>query len=121
VTLSAAAASATAAVNITTTGATARLARPRLRGWPQAGGGAVLAFLVFLGIPGLRRNRGSLLGLLVLLIALGGLTACGGGGGSSSGGGSGGTTAGTYVFTVTTTGSPSVIPAPTATITLTVN
>ena len=64
-----------------------------------------------------------MLGLLVLMAALGGLTSCGGG--SSGGGGGGqsdpGTTAGTYTFTVYSTGNPPVTPAVTTTFTVTVN
>ena len=98
-------------------------ARGKGRGWAGAGGGAVLAFVVFLGIPARRRSWRSMLGLLVLMAALGGLTSCGGG--SSGGGGGGqsdpGTTAGTYTFTVYSTGNPPVTPAVTTTFTVTVN
>ena len=86
-----------------------------------AGGGAVLAFLVFLGIPARRRSWRSMLGILVVMAALGGLTACGS---SVSSGGSTttpGTTAGTYTFTVTPTSSPSFTTEPSTTFTVTVN
>jgi hypothetical protein len=93
-------------------------------GWMGAGGGAVLAFLVFLGVPARRRSWRAMLGVLVLMTALGAMTACGssttntGGGG---GNGDPGTTAGTYTFTVTATGNPSVTPAVSTTFTVTVN
>jgi hypothetical protein len=89
------------------------------KGWVGAGGGAVLAFLLFLGIPSGRRSWKSMLGVLILMVALGSLAGCGGGGGGGTS--NPGTTAGTYTFTVTATGSPAVTPAPTTTFTLTVN
>ncbi len=93
------------------------------RGWVGAGGGAILAFLVFFGIPGRQRNWRSLVGMLVVMVALGSIAGCGGGGGRSRSVGTTvpATTAGTYTFTVTATGSPSVTPTPIATFTLTVN
>jgi hypothetical protein len=111
-----------ATATVYTTAATSDLLYPKLpgRGWTGAGGGAVLAFLVFLGIPARRRSWRSMLGILVMMAALGSLAACGGGGGSSTTGTSG-TTAGAYTFTVTGTGNPAVTPAPTATFTVTVN
>jgi subtilase family serine protease len=119
----------TATATVTTTAATTAAlvypnARGKGRGWMGAGGGAVLAFLVFLGIPARRRSWRSMLGILVLMAALGSLAACGGGGGSGGGGGGGGisgTTLGTYTFTVRGTGIPSVSPVPTTTFTVTVN
>jgi hypothetical protein len=87
-----------------------------------AGGGAVLALLCFVGIPARRRSWRQMLGLLVLMAALGGMSACGGG---SSGGGGGqsdpGTTAGTYTFLIQATGNPSVTPSVSTTFTVTVN
>ncbi len=92
-------------LNISTTASTAMLAWPKLggkRGWAGAGGGAVLAFLVLLGVPRRKRNWFSMLGVLVMMVALGTLAGCGGGGSSNSGGtGIAGTTAGAYTFTVT--------------------
>jgi hypothetical protein len=91
-------------------------------GWTGAGGGAVLAFLVFMGIPARRRSWRAMLGALVLLVALGSLSSCGGGGGSGTTTNTDpGTSAGTYTFTVTATGNPSVAPAVSATFTVTVN
>lgn len=120
--------SATATVSISTTAASAQMQKPRIGGW-MAGGGTALALLVFFGIPARRRRWRTLLGMVALLIAFGGFSACGGGGGSGGTGGTGGgggnsnpgTVAGTYTFTVTGTGNPSISPAPTATISLTIN
>jgi trimeric autotransporter adhesin len=116
--------SQTSTVTISTTAATsASLERHGLPRWTGAGG-AVLALLVFFGVPSRRRGWRSLLGLLVLIAALGSLSACGGGGSGGGGGGGGGTpgtTAGVYTFTVTGTGAPAITPTPTATVTLTVN
>lgn len=120
----------TATATVTTTAAsttTSRLAYPKLggkgRGWEGAGGGAVLALLFFFGIPARRRKWQSMLGVLVLMMALGSMTACGGGGGG--GGGTTtttdpGTAAGTYTFTVVATGNPSVTPTVQTTFTVTV-
>jgi hypothetical protein len=107
-----------ATFTVYTTAASSELVWPKLgngKGWAGAGGGAVLAFLVFLGIPARRRSWRSMLGVLVVMAALGSLAGCGGGGGNS------GTTAGSYIFTVTGSGIPSVTPAPTTTFTVTVN
>jgi hypothetical protein len=129
VTLSTTATTGTATVTVTTTAATSgALVRPdfrRNRTTLASLGVAAFALLALLGIPAQRRSWRAMLGVLVLLAALGSLAACGGGGGGSSGGGGGtsnpGTTAGTYTFTVTGTGNPAVTPAPTTTFTLTVN
>jgi hypothetical protein len=106
VTLSSGSPSGTAVATVYTTAASAALVYPKLpgRGWTGAGGGAVLAFLVFLGIPARRRSWRSMLGILIMMTALGSMAACGGG--STGGGSTGtpGTTAGTYTFTVTGTG-----------------
>jgi hypothetical protein len=94
--------------------------RPRIGGWAEAGSGAVLALLVFFGIPARRRGWRAMLGAFILLATLGSLAACGGGG-SSGGGGNPGTTAGSYTFTVTGTGSDPAKTVETATFTMTVN
>jgi hypothetical protein len=61
-----------------------------------------------------------MLGILVLMAALGSLAACGNGS-TTTGPTNPGTSAGTYTFTVTGTGNPTVTPAPTTTFTVTVN
>jgi subtilase family serine protease len=110
---------------------TAALARPELpgggnKGWLGAGSGAVLALLVFFGIPARRRSWRSMLSILVALVAIGTLASCSSGGGSGGGGGGGGqsdpgTLAGTYTYTVTVSATPSVTPPVTQTFTVTVN
>ncbi len=82
-------------------------------------GGALLALLVFFGIPGRRRGWKIMLGMLVLLVSLGGMTACGGG--MNNGPTSPGTTAWTYTFTVTAVGNPAIANTPTQTFNVTVN
>jgi hypothetical protein len=94
------------------------------KGWLGAGSGAVLALLIFFGIPARRRSWRSMLGVLIAFAALGVLSSCGGG--NSGGGGGGGqndpgTTAGAYTYTVTATPTPSVSPTVTTTFTVTVN
>jgi trimeric autotransporter adhesin len=95
-------------LTITTTAASSSdLVYPKLnngKGWLGAGGGAILALLVFFGIPARRRSWRSMLGLVVALVVLGGLSSCGGGGGGGGGGtspGNTGTAAGAYTVTVT--------------------
>ncbi|MGD0480588.1 MAG: protease pro-enzyme activation domain-containing protein [Terracidiphilus sp.] len=93
--------------------------------WLGAGSGAILALLVFFGIPARRRSWRSMLSILVVLVAIGTLASCGGGSTNGGGGGGGqsdpGTTAGTYTYTVTASASPSVTPTVTKTFTVTVN
>jgi RHS repeat-associated protein len=122
VTLGGSTTSGTATVTVSSTAATSAMAQPDANGFGRAwaGGSSVLAFLVFLGIPARRRSWRAMLGVLLLMAALGGLAACGGHS-NSTGSGNQGTTAGTYTFTVTGTGSPSVAPAPATTFTLTIN
>jgi subtilase family serine protease len=108
-------------VSTTAASSTAKLVFPGRGGWAGAGGGAVLAILLFLGIPARRRSWRSLVGMLVLMAALGGMAGCGG---SGSGGGSTttpGTSAGTYTFTVTGTGTPATSSPVSATFTVVVN
>jgi hypothetical protein len=126
VTLSTTSTSGTVNFTIGTTAATSAQVDPASKspkGWIGAGGGAVLAFLVFLGVPSRRRSWRAMLGLVALLASLGGLSACGGGSTSGGGGGGGnpGTTTGSYTFTVTSAGSPAITPEPTTTFTVTVN
>jgi hypothetical protein len=104
------------------------MVRPKLpgggmKGWLGAGSGAVLALLVFFGIPARRRNWRSMLSILVVMVVLGTLASCGGG---SSGGGGGtttipGTTAGNYTFTVYGTGNDPASTQENTTFTVTVN
>jgi subtilase family serine protease len=99
--------------------------------WPKAGGkgrgwtgaGALLALLVFFGIPSRRRSWRSMLGMLVALAVLGSLAACTSGGGGGGGNqGNPGTAAGTYTFTVTGTGNPApAVAAQPVTFTVVVN
>lgn len=81
----------------------------------------MLALLVFFGIPARRRSWRAMLGALLLIAALGGLSACGDFWQAPGGNTADGTTTGNYVFTVTGTGSPTVSPAVTTTFTVTVN
>jgi len=120
ITVTAGAPGGTGSVTVSTTAATASMKRPRIGGWAEAGSGAVLALLVFFGIPARRRGWRAMLGAFILLATLGSLAACGGGG-SSGGGGNPGTTAGSYTFTVTGTGSDPAKTVETATFTMTVN
>jgi hypothetical protein len=99
---------------------TSALQKPNIGGWAE--GGAVLALLVFFGIPARRRGWQAMLGMLVLLFTLGSLAACGGG--SSSGGGGTkdpGTASGNYTFTVKATGADPASTTATQTFTVTVN
>jgi hypothetical protein len=124
VSLSAGTTSGQATATVTTTPATADLIYPKVgkgKGWLGAGSGAVLAVLIFFGIPARRRSWRNLLGILVVMGVIGTLSSCGGGGGGGKTNGNPGTTAGTYTFTVTATGSPAVTPTPTTTFTVTVN
>jgi hypothetical protein len=84
-------------------------------------GGAMLALVLFFGIPARRRSWRNLLGAFLLIAALGGLSACGDFWQAPGGNTANGTTAGSYTFTVTGTGSPAVSSAVTTTFTLTVN
>jgi hypothetical protein len=115
-------ASGSGTASVSTTASTAMLeTRPGFKGFFGAGGGAVLAFLVFLGIPARRRSWRALLGVLVILAAIGSLSACGGGGGGGGGTGTPGTTAGSYTFTVAGQGNDPASTKETVTFNLTVN
>jgi hypothetical protein len=120
----------------TTAPQAAALVRPELPGgsnkgpggreWLGAGSGAVLALLVFFGIPARRRSWRQMLSILVVLAAIGVMTSCGGGssGGCTTNCGGQpdpGTTAGTYTYTVTASSNPSVTSTVTTTFTVTVN
>jgi hypothetical protein len=67
-----------------------------------------------------------MVGMLVVLFALGGLAACGGGGGGSSSGGGGGTSdpgtaSGTYTFTISAVGNDAAHTTSTTTFSVKVN
>jgi hypothetical protein len=108
---------------------TASLVRPNLpgggnKGWLGAGSGAILALLVFFGIPARRRSWRNMLSILVVMVAIGTLASCGGGSNNSGGGNpvnDPGTTAGTYTYTINASANPSVTPMVTTTFTVTVN
>jgi hypothetical protein len=109
----------TAALTIATTANTAMLhTLPGGREWIGASGGGVLALLVFLGIPKRRRSWRAMVGVLMLLMALGSLSACGGGSSSAS---TKQTTPGTYTFTVKGQGNDLAGTTESTTFTLTVN
>ncbi len=84
----------------TTSGATAGLTRPNMRGAPwYTAGGATLACLLLVAIPPRRRRWRTMLGMLVLLAAFAaGVSAC-----AKKQSLPTGTTQGTYTFTVTGT------------------
>lgn len=80
-------------ITITTTAkTTASLDRPGRNRW--LGEGSALAFLLFFGVPGFRKNRRALLSAVLLVSMIAWVAGCSGGGGtpspSSSGGGGGG-------------------------------
>ncbi len=72
---------ASSTATVYTTAATSELVYPKLHGggWAGAGGGAMLALLVFIGIPARRRSWRQMLGALVLMAAIGSLASCGSG------------------------------------------
>ena len=113
----------------TTAAKAAALSYPKVTRKPYNGTAGSVAALFspsFLSwIPARRRAWRQMLGILVLVAALGALSSCGGGGSGGGGGGGGssdpGTTAGTYTFTVQATGSPTVTPAVSTTFIITVN
>ncbi|MGA2170635.1 MAG: Ig-like domain repeat protein [Terracidiphilus sp.] len=109
----------TATLTVNTTAATTSLNQTRKLFWPSAGG-AALALVLLLGVPARRRKWQTMLGMVLLLVALvGGILACGGAGSGGGGGGGGnpGTSAGTYTITVTGTSGTTT---QTGTVTLTV-
>jgi len=77
--------------------------------------------LVFFGIPARRRSWRSMLGALLVMAALVGLSGCGDFWQAPAGNTAAGTTAGTYTFTVNGTGAPAVSSAVTTTFVVTVN
>jgi subtilase family serine protease len=123
VSLSSTSTSGTVSATVATTAATtSQLARPKRHGAGREWmGGAVLALLIFFGIPARRRAWRSMAGAVVLLVALASLVGCGDFWEAPAGNTAGGTTAGTYTFTVTGTGDPAVSTAVTTTFVVTVN
>ncbi len=116
----------TATVAVSTTApSSSDLLLPQFRkSWGKGSGGALLALLVLLSIPARRCRRWhSMLGLLLVAVALGSLAGCGNtpGGGGTTTHTNPGTTAGTYTISVTGTGSDSSKTTATTTFTLTVN
>ncbi|MFZ0662797.1 MAG: protease pro-enzyme activation domain-containing protein [Acidobacteriaceae bacterium] len=113
---------ATSTLTVATTAATSSASHNPLNKFFAAGGGVVIAGLLFFGIPARRRKWRSILVILVFAGIAGLGIGCGSGGGSSGGGGGGGgttgTTAGAYVLTVTGT---SGTLTQTTTVNLTVN
>ncbi|MGB7191586.1 MAG: protease pro-enzyme activation domain-containing protein [Acidobacteriaceae bacterium] len=103
---------ATSTLTITTTASTTSAAHNPLNKFFTAGGGVVIAGLLFFGIPARRRKWRSILVILLFAGIAGFGIGCGSGSGSSGSGGGGGggggggttlpgTTAGNYVLTVT--------------------
>ncbi len=119
-------------LSIGTTAPVAALVRPELpgsKGGPGGewlGAGAVLALVVFFGIPARRRSWRNMLAVFFAFAVIGTMASCGGGSKttctSNCGGNSDpGTAAGTYTYTVTATANPSVTPTVSTTFTVTVN
>jgi subtilase family serine protease len=120
--------SGTSTITVSTTAASSELTRPQPAGkgpgWLGAGSGAVLALIFLCGIPARRRSWRNLVGVLVLLTVLGGLSACGSGTTSTGTGGSGGnsgTSSGTYVITIVGAGNDTNTTTKEATFTVTVS
>jgi hypothetical protein len=99
-------AAGTATLTVTTTAAVGcSQAQQTHREVPwYTGGGAVLACVLLLGIPGRRRRWRTALAMLALVaVLMMGWLACGGGSNSNCNGATGGTTPGSYTITVTGT------------------
>lgn len=111
-------------LTINTTARTSGALRNPLDKLFAAGGGLVVAGLLFFGIPARRRSWRSILAVLALVGVVGLGIGCGSSGGSGGGGGGGGTTgtsAGAYVLTVTGTDAATGQITATTTVSLTVN
>ena len=125
ITLASGATSGTGSITLNTTAATTSAKRAGIASVLGGGkklwvgtGGAVLACVLFFGIPARRRVWRSLLGLIAVVAVFGILSGCGGGGGGGGTTTNPGTTAGTYTVTVSASDSGSV--KQTTTFTLTV-
>jgi subtilase family serine protease len=122
VNLSATTTSASAMMSVSTTQPTIVMNRHSGASWTEAAGGALLALLVFFGIPARHGGWRAMVGAIVMILALGSFSACTVNTvGPKGGSGHPGTSPGAYTFTVTGNGSPAVNPAPSTTFTLTVN
>jgi hypothetical protein len=122
--LSSTSTSGTVTATVATTAATtSQLVRPgpRGKGREWMGAGAVLALLVFFGIPARRRSWRAMLSAFFVTAALVGLSACGDFWEAPQGNTANGTTTGNYTFTVTGTGAPAVSTSVTTTFVVTVN
>jgi len=118
--------STTVTVTMDTTGASSNASNNALLGsypkrlWPLGDGGALVAAVVLLGLPGRRRRTLWMLALLVAAVAIG-ASGCGGGGSAGTGGsGPSGTTPGNYVFTVSGMATDSSQTSVSSTVTITV-
>jgi hypothetical protein len=116
----------TVTVTMDTTGASSNAPNNALlrsypqRLWPLGDGGALVAGVVLLGLPGRRRRTLWMLALLVAAVAMG-ASGCGGGGSAGGGGGgTSGTTPGNYVFTVSGMATDSSQTSVSSTVTITV-
>jgi subtilase family serine protease len=126
VTLSSSAASLPVNLTVSTTAATAAVTYPKMgngKGWLGAGSGAILAILVFLGIPARRRSWQTMLGLVVLVASLSAVSGCVAKSSSTSTSSTAtpGTASGAYTFTVTASGSPATAAVASQTFIVTVN
>jgi fibronectin type 3 domain-containing protein len=121
ITLNAVTTTGTATVAITSTSAGIAMEQPSAHGKGRglAAGGALLAFLILLRVPARRSSWRLILGVLVLIVAMGSLNSCGGNISYPSPVGQK-TTAGSYTFTVSGIGNPPVSPVPTTTFVLTI-
>ncbi len=109
----------TSTLTVSTTAATSGAVQYPLDKFLKAGGGIVVAALLFFGIPARRRSWRTLLIVLLFVGITGFGIGCGSsGGGGGGGGGSSGTTAGAYVLTVTGTSGTTTA---STTVNLTVN
>jgi len=115
--------SAQGTVTLSTTAPSAALERPMLgpgKGW-AGGGGAVLAVVLFFWLPIRRKTWRATFGVLLGLVLLGSLSACGGKSNNNNQNSNPGTTAGSYTITITGTGSDSAKTPATTTFVLTVS